>query len=229
MTTINVQIHREKKVADSRIDTAYNSLEEFDNHFDPNLSVSTGKGNFPNDMSTGTDNSARVDWITYVEDTLHNEDRLDDALCHLILYVHSEGAGFANWTVGVYDAADDRPYHYKRYRKYPSDGYYAFAFVNVNTGNWPYNKTWYKNTVKHETGHTLNSIHKDGMITENSGNYYASPMCTWYVEQKCYTTDNSEPPSLCSDASGSKDACKHDGVPSHCSSTEIENHVATEL
>lgn len=105
-----------KEVSSSRIDTASNTLEDFDDNLDANFEIATGKTDFRSDISTGTDNEARVDWIRETKDTLYNEDRLSQGLIHVFLYNHDSGGGFANWTVGIFNAEDDRPAHFTKYR-----------------------------------------------------------------------------------------------------------------
>lgn len=225
--TLYAYVHKTKEVNSKRIDQAHNALDKLESEIDPLYDVDLtiysygGHTSLQNSKSPGTNDSARYDWESYVEDTLHDEYYLGWGDLHVPLYNHTEGAGFSSWNVGG-DETDDPIRHYKEYRSYEDeDGQYGFANVNVATGNWPYDKTWFKATVMHEIGHLFGALHEDGRITEQNGDHYSSPMSTWYVEQKCYTTNNDEPSSLCYDASGSKDACHHDLDMSYCARRQI--------
>lgn len=231
---IDVHLHRTGAIGTTARDIAYDALERMDDDLNYNFVVNYGKSDLDNSQAPGTDSDARYDWLVYLEDTLHNAGYLGSSNLHVVLYNESSGAGFAqfNWN-GT--SSEGGYWNYKSYRTYESeDGLYGIANINTSTRKWPYTDEWYENTVIHETGHLFDVHHKHGAIRQNSsGDNYASPMCTWYVEQDCESVDltggNSKPSTLCTDESGSKDACFHWQQMSDCaisnSNSWIDNHI----
>lgn len=231
---VNIHLHRTGAIGTTARDLAYNTLESMDDDLDHNFLIDYGMSNLDNSQAPGTDSSARFDWLAYLEHTLHNAGYLDSSNLHVVLYNESSGAGFAqfNWN----GTSDEGGYwNYKSYRTYGlEDGLYGIANINTSTRHWPYTDEWYESTVIHEVGHLFNVDHEHGAIRQNSsGDNYASPMCTWYVEQDCESADltggNGKPSDdLCRDDSGSKDGCYHWQQMSGCtisnSNTWINNH-----
>jgi hypothetical protein len=138
-----------------------------------------------------------------------------------------DGAGYANWTAGA-GPKEDRIANTVTDRRYPEDGKYAFANVNVTTGNFPYTKQIYKNTVIHEFGHCLNAAHGDGNILYDTydTNDEASLMATWYVEGGCGAHwPDKNLTDFCDDDSGEGKACHHNDRVSFCTEDWWQDHV----
>lgn len=229
---VAVEVHKTGTVWESTRNTAESALEKMDDDLDNNFVVSDGKSNLDNSEAPGGSSSSRYDWLDYVEDELHDDGLLDDSVIHVVLYSYNGGgAGFAQFNAGG-PKNDGGFWGIKSFRNYESqDGYYGIASVNIQTQSYPYGTEWYENTVIHEVGHLFDLEHSHGAIRKNSsGDNFASPMVTWYVEQNCLLPGiNDEPDDdLCTDESNSKDACNHWQQISGCTSDDsddwIDNH-----
>lgn len=228
---VSVQVHKTGTVWESTRDTAESAAEKMDDDLDNNFVVVEGKGDLDNSKAPGTNESSRYDWLDYVEDTLHSAGNLGQSNLHVVLYQYSQGgAGFAQFNWGG-PKSDGGFWGIKSFRTYESqDGYYGIANINIETAGWPYTSEWYENTVIHEIGHLFDLEHYHGAIRQNSsGDNFASPMVTWYVEEDCNVGINPDPSEdLCTDESGSKDACNHWQQISNCTINKsdqwIDNH-----
>lgn len=239
---LKVKIHRTDTVDDSRIDTAKSALHNVDNvsgTIETEFTATEGHTNLNNSEYSFDD---RAGWIRYCEDQLHNSGVLGDATLHVVLYERSfdasagsgdkyvDGAGYANWTAGA-KHDEDKMGTVVQNRKYSNeDGKYAFANVNVATGNWPYTKKIYKNTVVHELGHCLHAAHGHGAIhhkpNATGGGDGATPLATWYTQGGCgsHWPDRNMDVS-CWDDSGESKACLMYRDVSDCTADRWKDHI----
>jgi hypothetical protein len=220
---IDAYAHKCDAVKTKQQDRVHTALEKMDDELDANFVVQDGYGYLENSEIPGNSGNSRYDWLQYAENTLHNQGYLTNPAVHVIIYDTPSGAGWSQWNVGG-EESDGGYNNDKAYRSYTGN----YGFAHVNTGA-DITDNYFQNTIIHEVGHLFDLIHADGAIRQNtSGDNFASPMCTWYVEQDCLTTNNNKPYNdLCTDDSGSKDACNHWQNLSKCTETGADNWHST--
>ncbi|MFB6178063.1 MAG: hypothetical protein ABEI99_13175, partial [Halobaculum sp.] len=193
MATVDIAVVKAASgVDDIRLDEAENALEQMDNQLNHNFVVDKKyNDNYVDQVKCGD----RSQTVRNCEDALENDGILGNNEVIVLLhgcsnfFTETMGvAGIAFWPAGATNATNSEGQN-RRYES--SAGQYAFAFVNVNTRKAPYNEGYFKNTVIHETGHTLmdnvdgntgpQAEHLEGSIFSDD---QASPMCTWYVESR---------------------------------------------
>lgn len=216
---ISVCIHKTSEVDPKRYNHVKGALESMGSQLDHNFTTTEGRHGLDNSKAPDeSTNSAMSKFLNYCEDNLHEYNWLDQSSLHVVIY-HSTlnwdtshgPAGFAQWHVGDPNSNG----YWTGSRDYPNDGAYSIACINAATGNTPYTKKHFKGTVIHEVGHNFTCDHKNGEIqskySNGSLNYYASPMCTWYVEQPCaaFPTSNDSLSTLCNNDKDKNHACNH--------------------
>lgn len=229
MASVDVGVYETSEIGDAGAE-AMDTIQTLNGNFygdDVDLNVWDERGIEIDDDMYYDDRSNTVENLEY---DLHKSGHLGWNDIHVVIYNDTDtgdemgGAGFSVWQVG-------EPNSDPVYAKYvsdsrdheSSDGEYAFAFVNVATRGFPYSNQWFRNTVVHEIGHTFHCVHKDGEITYDNGEYKASPMCTWYVEDDYYTNNDMDTSKLCENDTDSTN--KHREQISLCTDAQFDSHA----